>query len=90
MLFGMSNAPYTVSVVVDRDCGQHIRELLEAGPLWVVDSESNRESAQKLWADAAKCVREARNNSIPGAMRAAPIVQEYQRGLSRALLFYVQ
>src|ERR1700694_3712935 len=50
MLISMSNTPFTVSVVVDRDCGPCIRELLEIGPVWVIDSETNRESAQEIWA----------------------------------------
>src|ERR1700733_8626685 len=50
MLMSMSNAPYTVSVVVDRDCGPCIRELLKTGPVWVIDSETNLASAQEIWA----------------------------------------
>jgi len=50
MLIRMRNAPYTVSVVVDRGYGPCIRELLETGPVWVIESATNRESAQEIWA----------------------------------------
>jgi hypothetical protein len=50
ILFAMTEAPYSVSVVLDRDFGERIRELLEAGPVWVVDSAPNQTSAQGIWA----------------------------------------
>jgi hypothetical protein len=50
MLASMTNAPYSVSIVLDRCYGSHLRELLEAGPVWAVDSPSNRDCAQQLWA----------------------------------------
>jgi hypothetical protein len=48
ILFAMTEAPYSVSVVLDRDFGERIRELLEAGPVWVVDSALNQTSAQSI------------------------------------------
>jgi hypothetical protein len=47
----MSPAPYIVSVVLDREFGSRLLGLLESGPVWVVDSPTNREVAQKLWAE---------------------------------------
>ncbi len=47
----MSQKPYAVSVVVDREFGLRLREILPAGPIWVVDTPANREAAQKLWAE---------------------------------------
>lgn len=49
MLCCMASGVYSVSVVVDRDYGPEIRELLESGPVWVVNSPNNQESAQSLW-----------------------------------------
>jgi hypothetical protein len=40
---------------VDREFGARIRELLEAGPVWVVESPTNRESVQKVWAEFPEC-----------------------------------
>jgi hypothetical protein len=51
MLSIMIKFPYSVSVVLDREFGQRVRELLEAGPVWIVDSPANRDSAQKIWAE---------------------------------------
>jgi hypothetical protein len=45
----MGNAPYLVTIVLDRVYGPRLREALEEGPVWVVDSPVNREVAQKLW-----------------------------------------
>lgn len=45
----MSEAPYIVSVVLDPEFGERIGELLETGPVWVLDSPANRDSAQKIW-----------------------------------------
>jgi hypothetical protein len=47
----MSTAPYSVFVVLDREFGPRLRQLLELGPIWVVDSAANRDSAQKLWTE---------------------------------------
>jgi hypothetical protein len=49
MLSTMSRVPYSVSVVLDREFGPRLLELLDTGPVWAVDSPANRDSAQKLW-----------------------------------------
>lgn len=51
MLFSMATGAYSVSVVVDRDYGPKIRELLETGPVWIIDSPANQQFAQRLWAE---------------------------------------
>jgi hypothetical protein len=45
----MSEIPYSVSVVLDREFGERIYELMKMGPVWAVDSIANRETAQKIW-----------------------------------------
>jgi hypothetical protein len=45
----VTGVPYSVSVVLDRTFGPRLRELLEAGPVWAVDSPANRDSAKRLW-----------------------------------------
>jgi hypothetical protein len=47
----VNKVSYSVSVVLDRHFGQRVRDLLEAGPVWIVDSPANRDSAEKLWAE---------------------------------------
>jgi hypothetical protein len=47
----MDKPPYSVSVVLDREFGPQVRRLLEGGPVWLVDSSINRDSAQKLWSE---------------------------------------
>jgi hypothetical protein len=42
--------PHRVFVVVDRDYGQRLSELAEAGPVWIVDTPANRTVAQQIWA----------------------------------------
>ena len=42
--------PYRVFVVVDGDYGQHLVELAETGPVWIVDTPANRSVAQEIWA----------------------------------------
>jgi hypothetical protein len=51
MLSSMSSAPYSVSIVLDRSYGVRLRELLNAGPVWAVDSPANRDCAQQIWAE---------------------------------------
>jgi hypothetical protein len=41
---------YRVFVVVDREYGERLSELGRTGPVWIVDTPSNRAAAQKLWA----------------------------------------
>jgi hypothetical protein len=51
MLSAMGKSKYSISVVLDREFGLRLRQLLEAGPVWVVDSPTNRDSAEKIWAE---------------------------------------
>lgn len=41
---------HRVFVVLDREYGQHLAELAERGPVWIVDSPGNRTVAQQIWA----------------------------------------
>ena len=45
----MNKEPYSVSIVLDRNYGSLLRELIEAGPVWIVDSLINRELTDQLW-----------------------------------------
>ena len=54
ILFNMCGIPYSISVVLDPEFGAQVRELLEAGPVWVTDSPTNRDAAQKIWAESPK------------------------------------
>jgi hypothetical protein len=47
----MSNLPYTISVVLNREYGAGLRELLDNGPVWAIDSPANREVAQAFWTE---------------------------------------
>jgi hypothetical protein len=47
----MDKPPYSVSVVLDREFGPKTRQLLEGGPVWLVDSSMNRDTAQMLWSE---------------------------------------
>jgi hypothetical protein len=51
MLAGMSSAPYSVSIVLDRSYGSRLQELFKVGPAWAVDSPANRHCAEQLWAE---------------------------------------
>jgi hypothetical protein len=42
---------YCVFVVVDKQYGERLRELVRTGPVWVVDTPTNRSAAEKLWAE---------------------------------------
>ena len=45
----MNPEPYSVSVVVDRNYGQRLHELIQSGPVWIVESPANREASQHIW-----------------------------------------
>jgi hypothetical protein len=45
----MTTDPYLVSVVLDPDYGPRLRQLLRSGPVWIVDTPTNRGCAQELW-----------------------------------------
>ena len=47
----MGKLPYSVSVVLDREFGPRLRDLLEQGPVWAVDSPVNRKEAKRLWSE---------------------------------------
>jgi hypothetical protein len=42
--------PHRVLVVVDREYGERLAELADAGPVWIVDTPVNRVVAQRIWA----------------------------------------
>jgi hypothetical protein len=42
--------PYRVFIVVDRDYGQRLAELTQIGPVWIVETPTNRTVAQQIWA----------------------------------------
>jgi hypothetical protein len=44
-------AEHCVFVVVDREYGERVCELVRTGPVWVVDTPTNRSAAQKVWAE---------------------------------------
>jgi hypothetical protein len=41
---------YRVLVVLDRDYGEGLSTLVQRGPVWIVDTPSNRAAAEKIWA----------------------------------------
>jgi hypothetical protein len=45
----MSDTPYSVCVVLDREYGTRLLGLLETGPIWAIDSQSNREVVRRFW-----------------------------------------
>jgi hypothetical protein len=40
---------YRVFVVLDRDYGERLSELAKNGPVWIVDTPTNRAAAQRSW-----------------------------------------
>lgn len=48
----MNEEPYSVSIVLDRNYGSLMRELIEAGPVWAVESPANREFTEQLWGES--------------------------------------
>src|ERR1700722_2303708 len=47
-LFRMAE-PYRVFVVLDRDYGQRLTELVRTGPVWIVETPTNFTVAQQIW-----------------------------------------
>jgi hypothetical protein len=43
--------PYRVFIVLDREYGERISDLVHRGPVWIVDTSLNGAAAQKFWAD---------------------------------------
>jgi hypothetical protein len=41
---------YRVFVVLDREYGESLAELAQNGPVWIVDTATNRAAAQRIWA----------------------------------------
>jgi hypothetical protein len=41
--------PYRVFVVLDREYGDNLSRLVEASPVWIVDTPRNRAVAQAIW-----------------------------------------
>jgi hypothetical protein len=48
------SAAYRVFVVLDRNYGARLTDLVEIGPVWIVDTPVNRAVAEKIWA-ADRC-----------------------------------
>lgn len=48
----MRDTPYLVCVVLDREYGTRLSGLLEVGPVWAIDSQTNREIAQIIWEES--------------------------------------
>jgi hypothetical protein len=42
--------PYRVVVVLDREYGERLSQLVGQAPVWIVDTQTNRAEAQKIWA----------------------------------------
>ena len=46
----MKTTCYRVGLVLHEDYGDKLLDLLARMPVWIVDTSSNREAAQKIWA----------------------------------------
>lgn len=42
--------PHRVFVVLDREYGERLAELVKTGPVWILDTPENRSVAQQIWA----------------------------------------
>jgi hypothetical protein len=45
----MPNVPYCVFVVLDGEYGTRLSQLAVKGPVWILDSPTNRAAAQSFW-----------------------------------------
>ncbi len=45
----MPDVPYSVFVVLDGEYGTRLAELIVKGPVWIVDTPTNRAAAQSFW-----------------------------------------
>ena len=45
----MSNQPYNIFVVVDREFGERLTSLPTGVPVWIVDTPTNSHVAHRLW-----------------------------------------
>jgi hypothetical protein len=41
--------PHRVFVVLDREFGEQLMELNQSGPVWIVDTPTNRGVAEEIW-----------------------------------------
>jgi hypothetical protein len=51
IICNMQTSPYCVFVVLDREYGGGVAELVHAGPVWMVDSTTNRAAARNFWVE---------------------------------------
>jgi hypothetical protein len=49
MIRPMLNNPYSVFVVLDGEYGTRLSQLVVKGPVWMVDTITNRAAAQAFW-----------------------------------------
>lgn len=47
--FFVMSGTYRVFIVLDKEYGERLSELNQAGPVWIVDTPRNRAAAQKIW-----------------------------------------
>jgi hypothetical protein len=45
----MPSDPYSVFVVLDGEYGMRLSQLIVKGPVWIVDTPTNRAAAQSFW-----------------------------------------
>jgi hypothetical protein len=45
----MSPVPYKVFVVVDREFGERLSNLVQGVPVWIVDTQTNKPVVERLW-----------------------------------------
>ncbi len=45
----MQTDSYVVSVVLDEEYGDDLAHLLQVGPVWIVDTDTNRLAAERAW-----------------------------------------
>ena len=50
VIFWLMTEPYRVFVVVDREYGARLTNLVQTGPVWIIDSPANHAAAQQIWA----------------------------------------
>ncbi len=46
----MTEKPYSVTIVVDREYGEKLSQLPSDQPVWIVDTPANRAAAGRIWA----------------------------------------
>ena len=76
--------PCRIFVVLDREYGQRLNVLAPAGPVWVVDTPTNRSVAEKSWAEnQSRSFYESStySGSQPKALARAPQGERFWRCL---------